>query len=131
MYCSSDGRADNPTWWDASNETSDTTYYFTHGWFEGLFNDPVFRERYFERLSELLDNELSTKSVNAIIDAMQSEISEAAERNFTQWSDYPPRGGSLATEVAMLKNWLEQRHDWMRDCLDDASLPNPINCVGY
>jgi hypothetical protein len=131
MFCSSDSRADNPTWWDASNETSDTTYYFTHGWFEGLFNDPGFRERYFERLSELLDNELSTKSVNAIIDAMQSEISEAAERNFTQWSDYPPRGGSLATEVTMLKNWLEQRHDWMRDCLDDASLPNPINCVGY
>jgi hypothetical protein len=131
MGCSSDNRAENPTWWDPSNQTSDTTFYFTHGWYEGLFDDPAFRTRYFDRLSTLLDGELSTKSVHAVVDAMESEISEAAERNFTQWSDYPPRGGSLSTEVAILKTWLEQRHDWMRDCLDNASLPSPMNCVGY
>ena len=131
MGCASDSRSENPTWWDASNETSDTTYYFTHGWFKGLFNDPDFQTRYFERLSSLLDNELSSKSVNAMIDAMQSEISEAAERNFEQWSDYPPRGGSLETEVALLKTWLTQRNNWMKNCINSTALDSPVDCNGY
>ena len=95
MGCSSDDRAADPTWWDASNYTSDTTYYFTHGWYEGLFDDPEFRAAYWARMDELLNDPLSIEHVHEVVDRMADELAESAERNFDHWSDYPPRGGEL------------------------------------
>jgi hypothetical protein len=126
LGCATDFRAANPTWWDASNETIDTTYVFEHGFWGGLFDDPIFREQYWARLEELLAAELSVEAVHLQIDTMAAELEEAAARNFARWPDYPPRG-SYADEVQLLKDWVSTRHAWMSGCL---ALDDPRTCQG-
>jgi hypothetical protein len=125
MGCASDDRADDPTGWDASGTTSDTTFVFDHGFYGGLFDDPVFRDRWVARLQDLLDTELSVPNVHAVIDGFALRLDEAAPRNARQWPDWPPRGGSWQAEVDSLKAWTEARHDWMQACLTQ---PDPIAC---
>ena len=127
MGCATDIRCDMATWWDASNQTSDCTFVFEHGFWLGLFADPAFRELYWDRWAELLDTELSIDAIQSIIDEMEEELAEAAPRNYARWSEYPPRGGSFESEIALLRDWLDERHAWMLQCLD---LPDPQGCIG-
>jgi hypothetical protein len=127
LFCDSDSRADDPTWWDASNWTGDTTAMFTYMWYDELFLDSWFTEQYWNRWRELLETELSVEHMHEIIDRMAVELAESAPRNFDQWTGYPPRGGSFESEINLMKNWLAQRHDWISDCLGMA---NPRNCTG-
>jgi len=126
MGCESDSRASDPTHWDASYYTGDTTYMFEHGWYRGLFDDPAFASAYWDRWRALLDAELSLDNILGTVDAMGTELVDAGPRNFEKWTDYPPRGdGTFAWEVDYLKDWLTRRHDWIRACLD---LPDPERC---
>lgn len=125
MGCASDSRADDPTRWDASNVTSDCTFVFDHGFYGGLFDDPVFVAAWTARLDGLLDNEWSVTAVDATIDAFAATLDEAAVRNAARWPQWSPRGGSWQAEVDTLKAWTEARHDWMAACL---TLPDPIAC---
>jgi hypothetical protein len=127
LGCATDARAEDPTGWDASDETPDCTYVFDHGFWGGLFDDPAFRARYFARMQVLLDGPLSVASVHARIDAFEAQLDEAAVRNLLQWPDWPPRGGSHAAEVALLRDWVVRRHAWMQACL---ALPEPVACLG-
>jgi hypothetical protein len=126
MGCNSDSRCDQPTWWDASNITTDCTYVFEHGFYGGLFDDPVFVERWAARIAELWAGALALDTILAGIDANEALLAEAAERNFAEWSDYPPDGG-FEGEVQTLRDWLTLRHEWIEECLD---LPNPVTCRG-
>lgn len=127
MGCSDDSRAEDPTWWDASNETEDCTFVFDHGFWRGLFADPVFAERYWARWQELLEGELTLDAVEGTIDAMEAELAEAAVRNVAAWPGYPPRGGSFEAEVERLRDWIRTRHAWAGQCL---ALPDPGRCPG-
>ena len=127
MGCESDTRAQDPTWWDPSNQTSDTTYVFEHGFWKGLFQDPVFQQRYWDRWTDLLATNLSMPAIEAHLDAYEQELEDAAPRNFAKWSDYPPRGGSLGSEMDLLRDWLAERHAWISDCL---TRPDPMLCPG-
>ncbi|MEQ1502578.1 MAG: CotH kinase family protein [Myxococcota bacterium] len=126
MGCAAEERCDDPTGWDAVGETDeDATAVFDYGFWGPLFDDPTFRDAYFARLAALLDGELATDRVNARIDALTAPLTHAAARNFAVWTDYPPRGGDLADEVAIVKSWLAARHDWLAGCL---ALPDPRQC---
>ncbi len=127
MGCDDDSRAEDPTWWDPSNITTDTTYIFEHGFWLGLFADPVFQDAYWSRWVALLQAELALDRILAHVQSMEDELSEAAARNFARWPDYPPRGGSYATEVAELTQWLTIRHRWISRCVERE---NPQNCTG-
>jgi len=127
MGCSDDSRAADPTWWDASNETSDCTFVFEHGFWLGLFRDPAFTSQYWQRWSDLIAAELSLASVGAEIDAMELALAEAGPRNHATWSGYPPRGGSFGSEVELLRAWISDRHTWVTLCL---ALPDPSTCIG-
>ncbi len=127
MYCASDSRADDPENWDATNITRDTTDVFGYGWWPGLFDDPAFRDAYRARWLELLGAELSVESLHGRVDALAGELDEAAGRNFERWPDYPPRGGSLESEVQILKDWLEARHRWIRTCMS-SDVPDFRDC---
>ncbi|MCB9686606.1 MAG: CotH kinase family protein [Alphaproteobacteria bacterium] len=127
MGCASDSRAANPTWWDATNETRDTTAMFDEGFYGGLFDDPVFRDRYFARMDVLLRTALDPVGTTYLLEGWAAEIDEAAARDFDRWTQYPPRGGSLRTEVDLLEDWLQQRHAWMSACLLRA---DPMGCRG-
>jgi len=127
MGCSDDTRAEDPTWWDASNETADCTFVFEHGFWLGLFRDPAFATQYWQRWEDLHASDLSLASVGAVIDSMEAELSEAGPRNHALWVGYPPRGGSFGSEIDLLRDWIADRHTWIGSCL---ALPDPSACVG-
>ena len=127
MGCESDTRAEDPTWWDPSSQTSDTTFVFDHGFWRGLFQDPVFQGRYWDRWADLLNNQLSVAAIEVHLTAYEAELQAAAPRNFAKWSDYPPRGGDLAFEMDLLRTWISDRHAWITDCL---TRPDPTTCPG-
>ncbi len=127
MGCAEDWRPYDPTWWDPSNLTSDTTFLFDHGFWRGLFRDPEFQQAYWARWSELLDDELSPERVRARVELMATQLEEAAERNFARWPDYPPRGGSYRAEVDLLLEWLEIRNAWISACV---ATEQPLACTG-
>ena len=77
---SNDYRVTEPTRWDATNVTSDTTAYFSWGWYRRMFDDPNFAARYWARWSELLEGELSPENVDGHILEMAEHLAEAAER---------------------------------------------------
>lgn len=127
MGCADDSRPEDPTWWDATNITSDTTPMFTYGWYAGLFADPEFSALYWARLEEMLEGTLAIDHVLGVVQEMEAELSEAAPRNFETWSDYGPRGGSYAAEVDLLEAWLTARDAWIKGCLER---PDPLTCQG-
>ncbi len=127
MGCDEDSRAGDPTWWDATNITSDTTDMFDHGWYRGLFRDPEFTEAYWARLGDLLDGEMSVERTDALLDEMEDTLAEAAPRNFERWSSYPPSDGTHAGEMETLREWLADRNQWMQICL---ALEDPLGCRG-
>ena len=129
MGCTSDDRASDPTWWDATNQTSDTTPMFTYGWYAPLFDDPAFAAVYWPRLQAVLDDTLSDAHVDAVIDEMAAELSEAAPRNYERWSGYGPTTGSFEGEIAALKGWFAARHAWAEACLA-AHPDDPRVCRG-
>ncbi len=120
---SSDQRAWDPTWWDASNFTSDTTYVFDYGWYGGLMDDPAFAAAYWARWSELLDGPLSKSAMDARIVRMAGELDEAADRNHARWG-----GDAFDAEIASLRGWMAARHDWISACI--ATYPDPRDCPG-
>jgi len=127
MGCDEDSRAEDPTWWDPTNETGDATYVFEHGFWLGLFRDPVFRSRYWARWEHLIQGELSEAAIFAVIDGFAVELEEAAPRNYAAWPSYAPRGGSLESEVDLLKDWISWRLLWVEGCLQ---LADPRTCPG-
>jgi hypothetical protein len=129
MGCTDDSRASDPTWWDATNITSDTTPMFTYGWYQALFDDPAFNAAYWVRFAELMDDTLSDAHVNAVIDEMAAEIGEAAPRNYARWSGYGPTTGSFEGEIQALKDWFATRHAWSVECLE-LYPSDPRECTG-
>lgn len=127
MGCESDSRAEDPTWWDPSNQTTDTTYIFEHGFWLGLFADPQFQDAYWARWVELLEGELALDQILGHVQSMEAELSEAAQRNTARWPDYAPRGGSYTFEVDLLEQWLTVRHRWISLCVERE---DPQSCRG-
>lgn len=127
MGCTDDDRARDPTWWDPTNETTDTTPMFTYGWYEPLFDDPEFAALYWARWRELIDDPLSDAHVGAVIDEMAAELEEAAPRNYDRWGDYRPAEGSFEGEIRALKAWMSARRAWIEGCLDTS---DPESCRG-
>ena len=111
---STDGRDDNPSTWSGG------TNYFTYPWWNRLFTDENFWQKYIDRYFELRDGPFATANVHSIIDRMASTLNESQVRNFQRWSDQP-RFGSYQGEVNHLKNWLATRLSWM----DGQFAPRP------
>ena len=109
---SQDPRATEPEEWTTT--WSDATDYFNEGWWRLLFRDPGFRSRYRQRFEALLNGELSADNIERIADAMAAEVGDAASRNFTRWTETPPRDDSHASEIALLKDFVRRRVAWIR-----------------
>jgi hypothetical protein len=110
-----DARAKDPEEWRRMG--SDAVDYFQEGWWRALFNDPAFKARYRARFLALLDGEFSPQNLDRIIDQLALSVGPAAARNFARWTDTVPQGGTHATEVAVLKDFLRRRVSWLRSQL--------------
>jgi hypothetical protein len=107
---STDGRDDNPRTWHGSGDGTD---YFNYVWWDRLFKDANFWQRYIDRWYELRRGAFSTAGLNATIDAMADEIREAEPRNTQKWPGQGPRFGGFQGEIDHLEQWLETRCTWV------------------
>ncbi len=105
-----DGRDNNPQRFSAMQPATDL---MTWGWWEQLFDDLEFEQRWIDRWAELRDGAFADENIVAIIDGFASELGESQARNFARWSSKQPRGGSHAAEVAILETWLAQHTAWI------------------
>lgn len=100
-------------------------------WWERMMEDPLYAQNLACRWQSLRGGTLHTDSIFAAIDSMAAILEEAQERNFTLWPILGvyvwPNPGALpdtyAGEVQKMKNWLENRLDWM-DFAINQSLPD-------
>ena len=114
---STDGRDNNPESWHG---TGDGTDYLNYIWWDRLFEDPDFWQKYIDRWFELRRGPFSTENINTLIDSMADELKEAQVRNFNKWRNAAPRFGSFQGEIDHLKDWLSRRTAWI-----DAQLSPP------
>ncbi|MEZ5304989.1 MAG: CotH kinase family protein [Verrucomicrobiales bacterium] len=76
---STDGRDDNFNVW--RGQTGDEgTDFFRYTWWDRLFEDKNFWQRWLDRYTALRQSELSNANVHATIDGMAAEIGPAAAR---------------------------------------------------
>ena len=98
-----DGRAANPVGWSTVRR---------FGWWGSIFRNPNFDQAYTDRWQYLRRNVMSVQNMHAIIDRMAAELEESQVRNFRKW---PLLRSTTAwrSEVKHLKNWVENRAEWM------------------
>jgi len=107
---STDGRDNNARSWHG---TGDGTDYHHYVWWNRLFEDKDFWQRYIDRWFDLRQGVFSTAQINGLIDAMADEIGEAQARNYSKWTSARPRYGSFQGEMDHLKDWLGTRTAWV------------------
>ena len=117
---STDGRDSNPRVWSSGGGT-DFFGFGTQAWWGRLFQDPDFWQRWIDRWQDLRPNTLSVSNLNRIIDTLNSRVVESSARDFARWQQ-GKRGGNQAGEIAFLKNWLNQRLNFM----DTNLLARPV-----
>ena len=105
---STDGRDADPETWVG---TSDGTPYFDFPWWDRLFDDPLFWQRWQDRWFELRRSELLGRSMLEIIDRMAAEIAEGQTRDSARWNLVSPE--RWRSEVAHLKWYLDTRAAWI------------------
>jgi hypothetical protein len=88
-------------------------------WCGKLFNDPIFKNKFIKRWSELKNTILSSGIIDKYIDDTLLEINEAVTRNFNKWKILGvyvwPNKNTFKTfdeEIAYLKSWIKQRISW-------------------
>ncbi|MGI8603604.1 MAG: CotH kinase family protein [Verrucomicrobiales bacterium] len=125
---STDGRDLNPVTWRGDNSDLGTDF-FHYPWYNEMFIDSNFWQRWIDRLHELRLGPLSTAYVHAVIDQMAAVVAPPGvplaqtpvQRNITRWGT-SPRGaspttpgtnGTYAGEIQWLKNWWQSRLNFM------------------
>ncbi|GAB3167126.1 CotH kinase family protein [Telluribacter humicola] len=94
-------------------------------WWKRFMADPVFVADLQARWLNLRAGVLQTATINGIIDQFIATVSEAQPRDYQRWNVMGERG-DFPTEIAYLKDWLNQRLTWM-----DQHVPNLGNYIRY
>ena len=131
MFCASDSRADNPAAWIGGG---DATPFFTYTWWNRLFLDIDFYQKYIDRWQSLRRGAFSAANVNALLDSLNAQMSaEAINRDLARWfmakrawtrpfSPFTAMPASQAAEVQRIKDWLQQRATFI-----DSQWVGPVN----
>ncbi len=99
-----DGRALSPAGW---------THYFSILWWNRLFQDPAFEDRWWTRWFELRDSFFTVTNMHGVIDRFAAEIAEAQVRNFQRWPGLVAEDGGWESEVEQLRVWVAERLLWI------------------
>ena len=116
---SNDSRDDNPSVWRSGGGTD----FFNYTWWDRLFSDIDFFQRYIDRWQELRRSTFNTFNIFSIIDGYAAEVDEAQPREQARWGVIP-RGGSYAGEIALKKQWLSSRISFMESQFVDPPTMN-------
>jgi hypothetical protein len=119
---STDGRDDNPNVW-RSTVSDFGTDFFNYPWWNRMFADIDFYQKYIDRWQELRRGPFSPAAVNALLDQLNNETgAEAVARDLARWSRTKrnwtsPFTGTAYTgqtaEIQRMKDWLQQRANFM------------------
>ncbi len=112
---STDGRDANPRVWYSGNGTD----FFTYPWWGRMFQDIDFWQKWIDRWEELRATHLSHTNLYRLIDDLSGQVRNAQPREFAKWR-VSPRGGTYATEVQHMKNYVRDRTSWI-----DSQLVRP------
>ena len=120
---STDGRDRNPRTWRSTSGDRGTDF-FNYPWWRDMFRDLDFFQRYIDRYQMFRRSAFSTRNINAIIDSMADELREAQKRNLSRWNQRPrgSNGGTYQGEINYMKDWLEDRIEFMDGEFVDAPL---------
>ena len=127
---STDGRDNNPRTWRSTSSDRGTDF-FNYPWWNRMFKDIDFFQKYIDRFQSLRRAEFSKANINAIIDGMANELTEAQKRNLAKWNQRPRSayGGTYQGEVNHMKTWLSQRISFMEKQFVDP--PESDRPAGY
>jgi hypothetical protein len=131
---STDGRDFNPLSWFAPNVTYGAPFYYT--WWNRLFTDIDFWQKWIDRYEDLRTGLLSTNHIYADIDALVAQVRQEEPREIARWPGYTtPRSGIVSIagysynfpgtyqgEVDFLKQWYRDRLQFM----DTNLLAKPV-----
>ena len=105
-----DGRAANPVGWSTVRR---------FGWWGSIFRNPNFDQAYLDRWQQIRRNVMSVQNMHDIIDSMAAELEESQARNFQKWP-LLRNTSAWRSEVRHLKNWVEERAEWIDEQYVDA-----------
>jgi hypothetical protein len=111
-----DHRTDDPTKWMV-----DENYFWVTQYWNRLFSDANFQQRWVDRWQELRRTVFSDANLQATLQSHTDQLTLAQARNAARWgSGIAPNGGPLSTagdgwagEISHLENWLMARVDWI------------------
>lgn len=116
-YCGGDSYQD---WAMDFNSLCPQDGWVIHFWWNRLWNDPAFRERFYSRWVELRSELFTDDAVVGILDSLVSVVQQAQVRNWQRWPVLDewiwPNVfccGTYPQHVNYLENWLRDRMDWM------------------
>lgn len=90
-------------------------------WWKRLVTDPLFRNNLHCRWQDMRNTVLSTTSIYSYLDSMVAYIDSAQNRHYNQWPilgvyvwpNPNPLGQTYAEEILHLKQWIDQRGNWL------------------
>lgn len=119
---STDGRDSNPRNWT-------TGPFFSAVWWNRLFNDKDFWQRWVDRWQELRESHLALTNIHGLVDRLANEVRQAQPREYQKWR-ITLRGGSYQSEVNLMKNWLSNRIDFIdRQMTQPPRLSHPGGAI--
>jgi hypothetical protein len=105
---STDGRDANPRVWQSSSGTD----FFTYPWWGRMFQDIDFWQKWVDRWEEWRLAELSHTNLYRLIDELSGQVKNAQPREYAKWR-IAPRGGTYASEITHMKNYVRDRTSWI------------------
>ncbi|MDZ7605879.1 MAG: CotH kinase family protein [Cyclobacteriaceae bacterium] len=123
--------------WDF-NDYCGNDYWSVPFWWKKLLRDPDYQYQFKERWSSLRQNVLSNDAVLGYIDSVVMVLEEPQKRNFAQWpilnqyvwpNSYV--GGSYASEIGFLKNWISERFNWLDNTIGSMTVVTGLTDMEY
>ncbi|MFD2933353.1 CotH kinase family protein [Spirosoma flavum] len=122
-YC--DGNSSQGWAYSFNRACPDDSYQIPF-WWDRLLSDKSFAKKVRDKYQGLRKNVLKTERMQAYVDSVATELTEARTRNFQRWpvigvyvwpNGYV--GQTYQQEIDYLKTWVKNRLEWM----DNAILP--------
>ena len=108
------------------NEVCPNDAWLVGYWWERFRSDRAFVDAVSERWQALRQTTFSIANIHQMIDNYASELDEAQTRNYNRWpvlgqpvwpNDFI--GATYQDEITFLKDWFENRINWMDENIDD------------
>ena len=108
------------------NEVCPNDAWLVGYWWERFRSDRAFVDAVSERWQALRQTTFSIANIHQMIDNYASELNEAQSRNYDRWpilgqpvwpNDFI--GATYQDEITFLKDWFENRINWMDENIDD------------